>query len=136
MIVDAKNAVVGRLSSSVAKELLAGKKIIIVNAEQSIITGDHNQISNKYIEERRRGSPQHGPFFPKRPDMILRRIIRGMLPYKQAKGRNAMKRLRVFVGFPKSAEGKHITVLDNSVKEIKTKYMTVGKLARSIGWNE
>ncbi len=134
MIIDAKNAVAGRLASSVAKKLLKGEKIIIINCEHAIITGDPQTTRNKYAEIRARGSPQHGPFFPKRPDLMLRRIIRGMLPYKTGSGRSAMKRLKIFIGFPKYAEGKHFMIPEGAVKEVKTKYITIGNLAKSIGW--
>ena len=61
MILDAKNAVVGRLSTNVAKKLLAGERIIIINSEQAIFTGNPAQIKEKYSERKARGSPQHGP---------------------------------------------------------------------------
>lgn len=136
MIIDAKNAVVGRLASDVAKKLLNGDKILIINAEQAILTGNPQQIKANYFERRTRGSPQHGPFFPKRPDLILRRIIRGMLPYKKHKGRNAMKRLRIFVGFPENAQGKHIMISEKAMKPVKTNYITLANLSKSLGWSE
>ena len=135
MIIDAKNAVAGRLASAVAKKLLTGEKIIIINAEQAIITGNPNSIKNRYLELKRKGTPFHGPFLPKKPDLFLKRIIRGMLPYKKPKGRNAMKRLRVYIGFPKSLEAKHIMVVEQSSKEIKSNYITIAVLSKTLGWN-
>ena len=127
MIIDGKNAVLGRLSSYAAKQLLKGESIIICNAGKIIITGRKKDITDKYLERRRRGSPQHGPFFPKNSDAIVRRAVRGMLP-KTKKGREALKRLEVLA-----------VVHDNSKpfteKEIKTTYITVSELAKTLGGN-
>ncbi len=126
--IDGTNAIMGRLAASVAKDLLAGNKVSIVNAERIIITGDRLQIVNDYLERRRRGSPHHGPFFPTRPDAIVRRCIRGMLPYKTNKGRNAYKNLRV------SIRGEGGTRIEQ--KKVKTSFVTVGKVAEALGWNK
>src|SRR3972149_4303521 len=99
MIIDATNLIIGRMASVVAKELLKGEKVIIVNAEESIISGARSSVLGKYRERRERKSivnpARHGPFFPRRPEGIIRRAVRGMLPYKKAKGKNAFKNLRV-----------------------------------------
>jgi large subunit ribosomal protein L13 len=125
--IDGTNAVLGRLSSAVAKELLKGNAIHIVNAEKVIITGDSQHIINNYLERRRRGSPQHGPFFPSTPDAIVRRCVRGMLPYKTSKGRAAFKNLKVSVGGT-GGEGMQ--------KPVRTSYVTVGKVAEALGWRK
>ena len=135
MIVDAKNAVAGRLASTVAKKLLEGERIIIINSEQAIVTGRPQQIKEKYLHKRGRGN-QHGPFIPKRPDLVLRRIIRGMLPYKEPRGRRAMKSLMIYIGYPEKFEGRKTMVIENSAKEVRTTYLTIKKLSKSVGWSE
>ncbi|MBI4896218.1 MAG: 50S ribosomal protein L13 [Candidatus Aenigmarchaeota archaeon] len=133
LIVDGKDAVLGRLASQVAKELLNGNAVNILNAQDVIITGDPDSIKEKYLARRRRGSPQHGPFFPKQPQLIVRRTIRGMLPYKTNKGREAFKKLRVYISIPPEfSEGQYISL---GAKQIKTKYIRVGELAKTIGWH-
>ena len=99
-VINGKNAVLGRLATYVAKAILNGDEIVIVNAEKVIITGSPKKIIGNYLKKRRIGSPKHGPFFPKKPDLILRRTIRGMLP-KTTKGRNAFKKLKVHIYTPK-----------------------------------
>ena len=98
--VDAGNKVVGRLASSVAKMLLSGESVTIVNAEKAVIMGRPKATIGIYRQKRARGDPYHGPFYPKRPDMLIKRIVRGMLPYKTARGREAFKRLKVFISIP------------------------------------
>ncbi len=134
MIIDATGAKLGRLATFVAKKLLDGEKIIIINAEKAIITGNPDNIVEKYLQRRQRGSPQHGPFFPKRPDLIVRRAIRGMLPYKKPKGRKTFRNLKVMIGEPKRVEEKIIKFAEKQ-KPIKTRSITIYELAKRIGWN-
>ena len=132
MIINGKDAVLGRLASFTAKKLLAGEEVSIVNAENVIITGDSIEITKKYLKKREIGSPQHGPFFPTKPDLIVRRTVRGMLPYKTNKGRIAFKKLRVYIGTPAEMQkGESI-----AVKTVRTSYMTVGDLATQLGWRK
>src|SRR5665647_3512969 len=82
-VIDANGLILGRLASTVAKQLLSGDdKIYIVNAEKAIISGSKAATLREYRETRERGATEFGPYFPKRPDRILKRTIRGMLPYK------------------------------------------------------
>ena len=131
MIVDAKNAVLGRLASKVAKEILNGEKVIIVNAEKVIITGDPKMILKKYFEKRKRGDPFKGPFFPRYPDKILRRVIRGMVPRRKERGMKAMKRLKVHIGCPEDC--KDAKPVSKTLDKITCKYVTLGKLCKQMG---
>ncbi len=131
MIIDGTNSVLGRMATHAAELLLKGETVVIVNAERIIITGNKKQITDKYLARRDIGSKHHGPFYPKMPDSIVRRSVRGMLP-KSKKGRAVYKRLKVYVGVPKELEGKETKVV--AQKEIKTNFITIGNLARSLGW--
>lgn len=134
IVIDAEGAVLGRLASYVAKSLLNGNEVHIINAEKAIITGDPKVILEKYLNRINRGNPHHGPFFPRQPHRILRRAIRGMLPYKKAKGRDALKRLRVYVGVPEELKDKE--AIKMKLKK-KCKYITLLELSKRIGgWKE
>ncbi|NIU39901.1 50S ribosomal protein L13, partial [Candidatus Bathyarchaeota archaeon] len=77
-VVDASGLILGRMASMVAKRLLNGENIVIVNAERSTISGKRlSKIreARKFLEV---GHPGKGPFHQRRPDRILRRTIRGM----------------------------------------------------------
>ncbi len=52
-----------------------------------------------------------GYFYPKRPDGIFKRTIRGMLPHKKQRGREAFESVRVYVGNPYDEDGE---VLDGT----------------------
>ncbi len=99
-VIDATGLIVGRLASTVAHRLLSGEEINIINAEKAIVSGSPEASLSKYQVMRSKGSKEKGPYYPKRADMILRRTIRGMLPYKKARGRAALAKLRVYIGTP------------------------------------
>ena len=131
MNVDGKAAVLGRLASSVAKELLKGNEVVIANADKIIITGNPKKILGMYLQRRRRGD-FHGPFFPKQPELIVRRAIRGMLPYKTKKGTAAYKRLRVYTNVPEDIkEMKSI-----GTKQVKSDFIYIADLAKGLGWKQ
>jgi large subunit ribosomal protein L13 len=97
IIVDGENSIVGRLGSYVAKELLKGSSVIVLNSEKTIISGKKQKIGEKYrILRKKGGSSQKGPKVSKLADRLLKRMIRGMLPWDRAKGRDAWKRLRCY----------------------------------------
>ena len=130
VVIDGKNAILGRMATEVAKKLMQGEEVSIINAEKIIITGNPDSIKKKYHFRREVGSPHHGPFFPKQSNLIVRRAIRGMLPYKTNKGRTAFKKLKVYVGTPEGLSGKAESI---AVKEIKSNYITIGELSKAIG---
>jgi len=136
LIIDAKGLILGRMSSIVAKCLLQGESIVIVNAEQAAISGKRLQIVKEAKTFLEVGHPRKGPYHPRRPDMIVRKTIRGMLPYRKAKGRDALKRLRVYLGAPQEFERKETkTILEARAEKLTSPYITVGDLAKEIGWS-
>lgn len=105
IIIDGTNAVLGRLSSFTAQKALKRNNVEIVNSEKVLITGREEDIIEKYMQKRRRhGSSLKGPIFPTRPERILKRTIRGMLPHRSHNGKEAYKRIKCHVGIPKELE--------------------------------
>ncbi len=132
-IIDADGAVLGRLAADAAKRLLNGEELVIVNAEKAIITGSKKMIFEKYRERVDRGHRYKGPFFPKAPHMLVKRTIRGMLPWKSPRGREAFKRLKVHISVPEELEGREF----EKGPQLKgaPKFMRVEELSRKLGWN-
>ena len=137
-IIDASNLIVGRLASIVAKRLLMGEKIAIVNAEKAVYAGRKKakvEEFKKFFEIVGRTNPKYGPKHYRRPDTILRRVIRGMLPMDKAKGRKAFKRLKVYVGIPPEAMDREAqTINEASASKLKCSYVYLGKIAEEFGW--
>ncbi len=137
---DAAGQIAGRLSSKVAKLLLNGKRVVVVNAEKSLISGHRTSVINQWkesLELSSRVNPIYGPIHPRRPDNILRRMVRGMVPRKKPKGALAMKRLRVYIGVPEGVSLAKLTQFeDTKASRPIPVYVTMADLSRSLGWNE
>jgi large subunit ribosomal protein L13 len=129
--VDASGQVAGRLASSSAKHLLKGDRVFIVNAESAVITGDRVFTENLFKEKVEKGDPYHGPFYPKEPDMIIRRMIRCMLPFHTARGREAFRNLRVYKSLPSELKGKSIERPPR--RKLGAKKIEVGELSIRLG---
>lgn len=143
MVIDADGKILGRLASYVAKKLLEGKRVAIINAEKAVITGNPNTIKERYLKRMQipgRPKPERGMKISRTPDRIVWRAIRGMVPRKKAKGREAMRRLRVFIGVPDELKNVPIHELseDYTKEKLKPKrgkkIMTVLELSNSLGW--
>lgn len=131
-IIDAEGATLGRLSTVVAKALLRGEKIIIINSEKAVISGKKRMIKEEYKKRRELGTYRKGPFFPRMPDRIVKRSIRGMLPYQTPHGRTALKRLKCYIGIPEEFKDKEIEVIEEA-KQQHVDFITIEELSRSLG---
>lgn len=138
--IDATNQMAGRLSSKIAKLILSGRRVVVVNAERALISGSRTSVINQWKERLGLASkvnPVYGPIHPRRPDNILRRMVRGMVPRKKPKGANAMKKLRVYVGVPSAVKTDKMVKFEDAVATHPVPvYVTMGDLSRSLGWNE
>lgn len=138
VVIDATGHILGRLASKVAKMLLEGKKVHVVNVEECYISGKRRSIIDEwkaFYEIKSRVHPRHTPKHYKRPDKIFKRVVRGMLPRDKPKGREAIKRLRVYHGIPDPLKDKSmIKVEEAQARRPKSFYMTLGELAKELGW--
>jgi large subunit ribosomal protein L13 len=134
-IIDADGLLLGRMASLVAQRALAGEEIAIVNAEKAIVSGSRAHVLATYDSKRKRGSREGGPFFPRRPDHIVKRTIRGMLPYKRERGIAAFKRIKVYVGVPREFAGLETESLEQAhIDRLGTpRYVTIGTISTSLG---
>ena len=139
IVIDGTDHIAGRLSSNVAKLLLEGNRVTVVNSEKIMISGRKNNIVgeyNKFLEISSILHPKHGPFHPRRPDTIVSRMVRGMLPRTKPSGVEALKRLRVHIGVPKDVKplGK-IQIEKAKIRKSNSLYTTMGELGKKVGWN-
>ena len=138
-IIDASNIILGRLASIVAKRLLNGEKITIVNAEKAVISGNDKNIfeeAMKRLEIRTLGSKTKSPKHYRRPDGLVRKTIRGMLPWDKSKGKTAYRMLKVYIGIPKNLNDViPQTIAEASLTNVRASLISVGEVAKSIGWN-
>lgn len=134
-VINAEGLILGRMASVIAKRLLNGEAIIVVNAEKAVVSGKKQgkvREAKKFLAV---GHPRKGPFHHRRPDRIIGRTVRGMLPYKQPKGKQAFKRLKVFIGVPDEFKGREMKTLEEAKSQkLKCPHFTLAEFAKEIGW--
>lgn len=144
ILINADGHILGRFSAFVAKKALLGEDVIVVNAEKAIISGNKDMVIRKELEKleiRNKGNYTKGPFHQKRPDKFVRKSIRGMLPWNKDRGREAFRKVMVYIGVPEQEIQKNHNInlkktkienLENLKKDVK-RYVTVEEVCRSIG---
>jgi large subunit ribosomal protein L13 len=136
-IIDGKGLIHGRLAGIVAKRIMDGEDVVVVNSESIIITGEREMIFGEFKAKVDRGDATNrkGPFYPRRADLMFKRCVRGMIPWKSTSGREAYRRLHVFVGVPKQFADVQMERPEYAVREITGKYTTLGAVAKFLGSN-
>ncbi len=129
-VVDAEGMVLGRLSTEVAR-LLRGKHkpifaphldtgdhVIVVNADKVVLTA--NKAASKFAHHYSgypggMTSTSYRDLLEKRPDELVRRSIRGMLP-KGSLGRRQITKLKVYAGpsHPHGAQSPQPFAIDHA----------------------
>jgi len=132
-IIDASECIMGRLASSVAKSLLNGEEVHIINAENAVISGSKDMVFGEYVSKRNLNHPRKGPYYPRMPHMMLKRAVRGMIPYQKPKGREAFKRLKVDVGTPLALQKEKAEIIENAKMKDSTKYIRLGDVSKNLG---
>jgi large subunit ribosomal protein L13 len=126
------------MCSHVSKLLLQGNRVTIVNAEKAMLSGNRYKTIDLYKEHLEINSvtnPIHGPFHPRRPDTILTKMVRGMVPKRKSSGLEAHKRLRVYIGVPEEVRNmKMDSYEDSKISKPEAYYISVGDVAKQIGW--
>ncbi|MCH7659933.1 MAG: 50S ribosomal protein L13 [Euryarchaeota archaeon] len=133
LVVDARDCILGRVASQVADAALSGQRVAVVNAESAVITGSEEDVMSVYRKRTEIGSDR-GPYYPKRPDGIMKRAIRGMIPYKTTRGREAFENVRVYVGNPHDKEAEVLE--DTSLDRLSNiKFIQLGEVSDNLGAN-
>ncbi|MDR0900739.1 MAG: 50S ribosomal protein L13 [Methanobrevibacter sp.] len=139
MIIDGEGHILGRLASVVSKKLLEGEEIVILNSEKIMLTGSKEWAYAKYKQRLDRASISNprdlGPKYPKRPEEIFRRTVRGMLPYKKSKGKVAFKGLKAYIGVPREFEESEKSNISQAEYGNIKKGIELGELSKLLGAN-
>jgi len=138
IVVDGANLIFGRVASKVAKELLNGNNVVLVNAEKMIISGSPSSILDRYKVKRSlkfKGNPDKSSKWSRIPRMFVKRLIRGMVPWKKPKGKMAMKSLMVYEGVPADMiDRKDWVVYEDAKPKNVSKYMTIARICKMFGY--
>ncbi len=146
LVYDATDKILGRLASLVAKQLISARKagreqrVIIYNAEHAVVSGPKTRVLANYDTKYKLNHARKGPFYPRMPDQILKRTVRGMLPYqKNSSGRGALRDLRVLIGKPSNLSGEELP--DGHAwgdtgpidRPLPLKFVRLGEISSSLG---
>lgn len=136
-IYNAEGIVLGRLAAVVAKQALLGEEVHIVNCEKIYISGKKEQtVARAQQQWNRKGYPLKSAKFSRLPDKMLRRKIRGMLPWKVSRGKEAFHRIRCHLGMPVGLANQKMEALSSkfSIHKLPTlKYITLGNVCKKLG---
>lgn len=138
VLIDAEREVLGRIASQAAKQALLGEDVVIVNADKAYVSGAMKMVFAQNLHKitlKNKGNFNKGPYHAKRPDLYVRRSVRGMLPWRKTRGREAYKRVKVFIGVPAErlkALGVAHTKKTASEKKLRRK-VTVAEICKFIG---
>jgi large subunit ribosomal protein L13 len=134
-VIDASGRVIGRLASEIAQEALDGEEVRVVNSEEAVISGDEEEVKEDYRQRVERGSRDFGPHYPKRPDKILKRTVRDMLPYKDERGKEAFSRIKTYLEVPHDLEDEVEESEAKSGDDLQRRnYVKLGEVSKHVGW--
>jgi len=135
MIIDASDSVLGRVAAVVAKKTLLGEQVNVVNCDKAIITGSKSEVINRFKGHRARGIPAQGPYFPRQSFRIFKRTVRGMLPFKKTRGKEALKRVFCYAAVPeKFANQKFERVEGADIGKLTTaKFVYLHDIVKELG---
>jgi len=135
VVIDGRDHILGRLSSVVATKIMAGEDVIVLNARDVLVTGYKYRTFADYKQIDDLGKTRKGPYTPRRADLLMKRTVRGMIPFKKPKGREAYRRLKVYVGVPKEMEGIKPERIEDAMTLNTSRYTTLGEVAKFLGSN-
>lgn len=126
----------GRLASLAAKDALLGEEIAVINCEKIILSGKKEVVFARETQRHNRGGyPPKSQKLYRTPNRWVRRTIRGMLPWKQARGKEAFKRIRCYNAIPEQfQEQQYIIPKGASAQKLPTlNYITIGEVCTLLG---
>jgi large subunit ribosomal protein L13 len=135
--IDGTNMRLGRVATGVAKQLINGNSVVIVNVEKMVVSGSRASVLSKYarwMELKTYKNPEDvGPKQQRTPDRLVFYAIRNMLP-KSPSGKASLKKLKVFIGIPDALKSKSFQKIEEAdVKYLKGSYMKIEDISRSLG---
>uniref|UniRef100_A0A8I3XDG0 Large ribosomal subunit protein uL13 n=1 Tax=Callithrix jacchus TaxID=9483 RepID=A0A8I3XDG0_CALJA len=141
LVLDGRGHLLGRLAAIVAKQILLGRKVVVVRCEGINISGNFYRNKLKYLAFLRmqmNSNPSRGPCHFRAPSHIFWRTVRGMLPHKTKRGRAALDRRKVFDGIPPPYDQKKRMLVPAALKVARLKptrkSACLGRLAHEVGW--
>ncbi|MFB6182590.1 MAG: 50S ribosomal protein L13 [Candidatus Nanohaloarchaea archaeon] len=132
-VIDAENKILGRLASNIASKAREGEEVRIVNSEKAVISGSKEKVLDDYKQKYDRGTRHRGPYFPQRPEKILKRTVKNMLP-DGSEGRESLSRIKTFIGKPERFEEPENPDVKEGDDLKNRNYVKLSEVSKHIGW--
>jgi len=136
IIINAENKLVGRFATIAAKQALLGQDVVVINCEKAYVSGPKPHLKSEFIRKEAQGEWARGPHYPRQSDRIVKRMIRGMIPYKSARGRVAYQKVMCYNGIPAVFADKEYYKLPETtdIKKLPNlKYTAIGEISKLLG---
>ncbi|MEM0361502.1 MAG: 50S ribosomal protein L13 [Sulfolobales archaeon] len=139
LVIDAEGAILGRLATTVSKALLSGYKVFVVNSEKAVVSGKPQMVIDSYrvwLKIKSLRNPyKWSPKRPRTPIAIVKKAVKGMLPKDNWRGISSLKNLKVYIGYPEELKKyEAIKLVDASYTKLSRGFITVGEIAKMLGW--
>lgn len=139
VVVDGSGLILGRMASIVAKKLLEGHRVVIVNAEKIVVSGRPSEVVKAYkrtiLSVKSHQAYKWRPKRPRSPVSLVKDTVRGMLPKDNRRGRDALSRLRVYVGVPEEYKGRELVKFKEAdSSRLAGGFVELGRIAYELGW--
>ena len=135
LVIDGNEAILGRVAAYAAKQALLGSTVKIVNSEKLVVSGAPRTTIDEAKRMKTMGVPRKGPYYSRLPDRYVRRVVRGMLPYKSAHGRDAYARVLCYLGVPTEFANETLVRVPgaDASKLPNRKRVTIGRICAEFG---
>jgi len=134
IVIDGTDVIFGRMATMAAKKALQGEEIHVINSEKIILSGNPKEITDNFLARKAAkhlADPELSPKWPKVPHMLIKRMIRGMLPWKTPRGRVAYKKIFIYTGNPKELKAGEFEM---KKYDGVSPHITVLRLCKMIGY--
>lgn len=116
---------------------MEGQEVIILNISKAVISGHKKDTvarAKVKLSTRTLASQDKGPKHFRRPETYAKRALRGMLPHKIPKGKNAYKRVKIYSDIPEEYSDKQYQRISTAdASKLKCRYILLEDLSREIG---
>jgi large subunit ribosomal protein L13 len=138
LVIDGENQVLGRLASIVAKKLKLGYRVVVLNTEKIVVSGERRMVVDSYKLlfniTTHRNPYITGVRRPRTPPRLFKSAVEDMLP-KNRLGKEAIRRLKAHIGVPDEYRGKEaVKFPEADASRLARKYVRLGDVAREMGW--
>lgn len=136
MMINAEGLVAGRLASKIAKALINGETVTILNAEKALLIGNKTSILARYkvrVDAAVKSNPHRGPKYDRIPSKMLRKMIKGMLPNKKKTAERLLNNLSIYNSVPSEFKEIENEVIEEAKFSERHDATTLGEIAKLLG---